>query len=81
MAFDLEDIGGILIDEDIIIILTMGLNKEYDHFVASIDATLIQELTMDYVVTRMLNEETQYADKGSTYANEVLVVNIANVKP
>jgi hypothetical protein len=38
----------------------MGLNKEYNHFVASIDMTPMQELTVDYVVTRMLNEETQY---------------------
>jgi hypothetical protein len=80
MAFDLEDIGGMVTDEDIMIVLTMGLNKEYDHFVASIDATPTQELTVDYVVTRMLNEETQYADKGSTYANEALVANVVNTK-
>jgi hypothetical protein len=81
MAFDLEDIRGMVTDKDIIIVLTMGLNKEYDHFVASIDVTPTQELTVDYVVTRMLNEETRYADKGSTYANEVLVANVVNAKP
>jgi hypothetical protein len=80
MAFNLEDIGGTVTDEDIIIVLTMGLNKEYDHFVASIDAMLTQEIIVDYVVTRMLNEETRYADKGSTYANEALMANVANAK-
>jgi hypothetical protein len=79
MAFDLENIGQMV--TNIIVILTMGLNKEYDHFVASSDMTPTQELTVDYVVARMLNEEAQYGDKGSTYANEVLVVNIVNMKP
>jgi hypothetical protein len=83
MAFYLEDIGGMVTDKDIIDVLTMGLNKEYDHFVASIDATLMQELTVDYGVTRMLNEEAWYGEKGkgSIYANEALVANIVNAKP
>ena len=32
-AFDLEDIGRTVTDEDIIVILTMGLGMGYDHFV------------------------------------------------
>ena len=57
MAFDLEDIGGTVMDEDVIVALTMGLGTEYNHFVALIDAMLTQQLMVDYVVTRMLNEE------------------------
>jgi len=81
MAFDLEDIGGTVTDEDLIVVLTMGLGTEYDHFVASIDATPTQELTVDYVVTRMLNEEARYGDKGSSYANQALIANVAKTKP
>ena len=57
MAFDLEDIGGTVTDEDVTVVLTMGLGTKYDHFVASIDAMPTQQLMVDYVVTRMLNEE------------------------
>ena len=66
MAFDLEDIGGMVMDEDIIVILTMGLGKGHDHFVTLIDVMLTQQLMVDYVVTRMLNEEVQSEEKGST---------------
>ena len=64
MAFDLEDIGGMVTDEDITVILNMGLGNGYDHFVMSIDAMLTQQLMVDYVVTRMLNEEVQSKEKG-----------------
>jgi hypothetical protein len=57
IAFDLEDIGGTMTNEDIIIILTTGLNNEYDHFVVSVNMMPMQMLIVDYVVTRMLNEE------------------------
>ena len=81
MAFDLEDIGGTATEEDVVVVLTMGLGKEYDHFVASIDAMATQEFTVDYIVTRMLNEETWHVEKVSSYANEVLVASIAKAKP
>ena len=81
MAFDLEDIGGTVTDEDIIVILTVGLGNRYDHFVTSIDAMLIQQLMVDYVVTRMLNEEARSEEKGSTYGNEALMANIVKMKP
>ena len=57
MTFDLEDIGGTITDEDIIVILTICLGMGYDHFMALIDAMLTQQLTVDYMVTMMLNEE------------------------
>ena len=76
MAFGLEDIGRTVTDEDIIVILTMGLGKAYDHFVMLIDVMLTQQLTVDYVVTRMLNEEAQSKEKGSIYGNEALMANV-----
>ena len=57
MTFDLEDIGGTITDEDIIVILAIGLGMGYDHFMTLIDAMLTQQLTVDYMVTMMLNEE------------------------
>ena len=44
MAFDLEDIGGTVMDEYIIVVLTMGLGKEYVHFMLSIDVMPTQQL-------------------------------------
>jgi gag-polypeptide of LTR copia-type len=67
MAFDLEDVGGTVTDKDLIVILTMGLGTSYDHFVASIDATSAHELTVDNVITHMLNEEARHG--GRTTAN------------
>lgn len=46
-------------DEDVILVLTMGLPKEYDHFVTTLDATPRNDLTLEYVVGRLLNEESR----------------------
>ena len=75
MEFDLEDIGGTAMEEDIIVVITMGLGKEYDHFVASINAMATRKFMVDCFVTRMLNVE-----KVSLYANDVLVASIAKTK-
>lgn len=80
MALNLEDIGGTVINEDIVVVLTMGLGKEYDNFVASINVMVMQEFTMDYVATRMLSEEVQHGENLSLYANEVLVASIVRQK-
>ena len=80
MAFYLEDIGRMVMDEDIIVVLTVGSGMGYDHFVTLIDVMLMQQLTVDYVVTSMLNEEAQSGEKGSTYGNEALMVNVAKMK-
>ena len=39
-----------------------------------------QQLTVDYVVTRILNEEAQSKEKGSTYGYEALMANVAKTK-
>ena len=46
-----------------------------------IDVLPTHQLTVDYVVTRMLNEEARSEEKGSTCGNEVLMANIAKTKP
>ena len=59
MSFRLEDIGVDVSDEDTILALTMGLDKSYDSFIISLDTTSPDQLTLDYVVSRMLNEEVR----------------------
>ena len=59
MAFELVDIGVEVSDEDIILALTMGLDGSYDSFIVSLDATPTDQLTLEHVIHRMLNEETR----------------------
>ena len=44
-------------DIDLIIALTQGLLNQYDPFIVSLDATPIDQLNVDSVITRLLNEE------------------------
>ena len=44
-------------DEDIIVVLTAGLPPSYIPVVISFDAVDIDKLTLDFVITRLLNEE------------------------
>jgi hypothetical protein len=44
-------------DEDIIVVLTAGLPPSYTPVIISLDAVKASELTLDFVITRLLNEE------------------------
>src|ERR1700731_1815621 len=81
MAFDLEDLGGSVTSEDLIVVLTMGLGTEYDYFVASIDATVGKELNVEHVVTHMLNEEACHAIGGAMPANTALAATVTPRNP
>ena len=59
MSFCLEDIGVDVSNEDTILVLTMGLDKSYDSFIISLNTTPPEQLTLDYVVSCMLNEEVR----------------------
>ncbi|KAJ7075763.1 hypothetical protein C8R43DRAFT_966296 [Mycena crocata] len=54
---------------DQILVLTMGLEKSYKAFVISLDATLPDDLTLEYVKGRMLNEEV-HRNKHTIMAGE-----------
>lgn len=58
-AFMLEEIGASMDDEDIIIVLANGLPNSYEHFVITLDSTPPADLTLNYVITRLLNEEAR----------------------
>jgi len=41
-----------------ILVLTNGLGDNYDKLIVNLNATLSDQLTLDYVITRLLNEES-----------------------
>ena len=56
-AFQLEAAGVSIIDEDIILALTEGLPQSFSTFIIALDSLLQSELSLDNVITRLLNEE------------------------
>lgn len=58
-AHQLVKIGVEVSDEDRILVLTSGLDVSYDSFVISLDSTPSDELTLELVVNRLLNEEVR----------------------
>lgn len=59
VAFRLQRAGVSTDDEDIILVLTMGLPSSFDVFVVALDATNRAKLTLNDVITRLLNEESR----------------------
>jgi hypothetical protein len=59
VAFRLSQVGVTVNDEDIILVLTMGLPASFDTFVIALDSTNAAALTLDYVIGRLLNEESR----------------------
>ncbi|RDB26438.1 hypothetical protein Hypma_006056 [Hypsizygus marmoreus] len=63
-AFHLEAAEFPVDDLDLIIVLTQGLPESYDPLIITLDSTPIDELDVDNIITRLLNEETrQKGDK------------------
>ncbi|PIL34791.1 transcription factor [Ganoderma sinense ZZ0214-1] len=58
-AFRLQEIGASLDDEDRILALTNGLPDSYSQLVVNLDSTPPSDLTLDYVITRLINEESR----------------------
>lgn len=58
-AFQLSEIAVTVPDEDIILVLTAGLPPSYESFIISLDAVSPDSLTLDSVVSRLLNEEAR----------------------
>ena len=57
IAHKLEDVEAEATNKDMILVLTQGLPSSYDNFVVSLDATAASNLTLNYVISRLLNEE------------------------
>ena len=59
LAFRMEEAGIDVSDQDRILALTMGLPEAYDAVIINFDATPPDQLTLNHVITRLLNEETR----------------------
>jgi hypothetical protein len=59
-AFRLEEIEAEVSDEDMIMVLTRGLPDEYETFVVTLDSTPPSDFTLEYVIARLLNEESRH---------------------
>jgi hypothetical protein len=59
VAFRLSQVGVTVNDEDIILVLTMGLPASFNTFVVALDSTDTAALTLDYVIGCLLNEESR----------------------
>lgn len=64
-AFEMEEAGLQVSDNDTILALTMGLPPSFDNLIMSFDDTPSADLTLDYVVTRLLNEETRQKSRNN----------------
>lgn len=64
IQWELEEIGVAIDDKDVILALTMGLGPAYESFVVSLDSTPADQLTLDFVIHRLLNEESRRGDSG-----------------
>lgn len=57
LAAQLREVGATVEDEDLILAITGGLPRSYSTFIVTLDSTPADDLTLDYVVSRLLNEE------------------------
>jgi hypothetical protein len=70
LKHQLGDIGVIVSDEQMILVLTGGLPPSYDHLVVSLDATPEDDLTVEYVINCLLNEETHQENPSAVKKRE-----------
>jgi hypothetical protein len=66
LAFRMEEAGIDVSDQDRILALTMGLPDAYDAVIINFDATPPEQLTLNHVITRLLNEETRQSSTVTT---------------
>ncbi|KDQ22483.1 hypothetical protein PLEOSDRAFT_14575, partial [Pleurotus ostreatus PC15] len=72
LAFRMEAAGINVADQDKILALTMGLPAAYSSDIINFDATPPELLTLNHVITRLLNEETRQAADTSEVKEEPL---------
>jgi hypothetical protein len=74
VARRLEDLGAKISDEEIILALTEGLPQSYESLIVSLDATLPDQLNVDHVITRLLNEEARQGGPEFTEHSETVLM-------
>ena len=60
IAFQLEEIGVDVPDEDKILVLTQGLPDDYCQFIITLDSTPSAQLNIDDITSRLINEESRH---------------------
>jgi hypothetical protein len=55
----LKDLGSTLQDDEVILALTGGLDSQYDFLIIALDSIPDAICTIDYVIERLVNEETR----------------------
>jgi hypothetical protein len=70
LVFRLEQARIDMSEQDIILALTMGLPVAYDAVIINFDATAPELLTLDHVITHLLNEETHQESGKETIKTE-----------
>ncbi len=78
-AFLLEEIGAVVNDEDVILVLTK-LPSTYDNLVVNLDGTPPQDLTVDYVIKRLVNEESRQSQSSSSVDSAIAGVARARIR-
>ena len=59
IRFQLQQLGVTVTDEDTILVLTLGLPRIFNAFVVALDSTSAEQFTLEYVIQRLLNEESR----------------------
>lgn len=67
-TFLLTEVGAKIDDEDTMLVLTNGLPSSYETLVVNLDTTPESTLTLDYVIQRLLNEES-HQESSTTYGS------------
>jgi gag-polypeptide of LTR copia-type len=68
IAFQLGEISITVDNEDLILILTtMGLPKSYDTFVISLDTINTTTLTLNFIITCLLNKQSQQSGSNPSH--------------
>ena len=73
VAFQLSEIDVTVPDEDVILVLTAGLPSSYESFIISLDAVSPSSLTLDFVVSRLLNEEARQGIPATNSSSSAMV--------
>jgi hypothetical protein len=67
----MEEAQIIVMDQDWILALMMGLPTSYDAVIINFDSTPADQLTLDHVITHLLNEETQQAAQAPSIIEDI----------
>lgn len=80
-AFQIEETGGSVVEEDIILVLTNGLGTAYESLIVTLDSTPTDQLNLDYVIDQLLNEESRQGTKPIIEPWASTVAYVADKKP